>query len=256
MAFSPDGMFYLGKEDLEPTIGSAGTGIRSVLGLQNKKEAVDSILESGNFDTPESRRAVLEQIRAVDSEAYYKYADLNQKYESKELDLKSKFGSPALKRAWRDTEGPRASVTWATEHLQAHGVSSEDLSRLTTIGAITNKIIQLAKDGKIEKGAAGKLIEAYKFQMKDDKKYYMALNEFNPPGSFKSNQTRDINSIKGRSSYTTTPTDTPTATATDTVSKIETPSGTGGVYRKYMRKQPVSVPDVLTPKKSTRRGYR
>jgi len=37
MAFSPDGMFYLGAKELEPTVGLAGTGIRGMLGVQERE---------------------------------------------------------------------------------------------------------------------------------------------------------------------------------------------------------------------------
>ena len=204
MAFTPDGMFYLGKEDLAPTIGLAGTGVRGMLGLQNKKEAVDSLMQSGDFSTPESRRAILEQIRAVDPDAYQKYARENQEWEAKELGLAAKAGEPALKQVWRNIEGPASSMRWATAQLSVYGVTPDEILGLTSIGAITNKIVQLAKDEEIEKGAAGKLITAYKAQMKEDKEYYMDMNKYNPPYSASSKQTRDINSIQGRGAYANT----------------------------------------------------
>ncbi len=100
MAFTSEGMFYLGKEDLAPTIDLAGTGVRGMLGLQNKKEAVDSIMQSGDFSTPESRRAILEQIRAVDPEAHTRLAKENQEWENREYGLKEKRNVGKLNKAW------------------------------------------------------------------------------------------------------------------------------------------------------------
>ena len=83
MAFTPHGMFYLSQEDLQPSMDAIGTGFRGMLGIQNKEEAVNSILQGADYDTPEGRRAALEQIRAIDPEAYYKYSKMNKEYETK-----------------------------------------------------------------------------------------------------------------------------------------------------------------------------
>ena len=83
MAFTPHGMFYLSQEDLQPSMDTLGTGFRGMLGIQNKEEAVNSILQGADYDTPEGRRAALEQIRAIDPEAYYKYSKMNKEYETK-----------------------------------------------------------------------------------------------------------------------------------------------------------------------------
>ena len=83
MAFSPDGMFYLGSKELEPTMDTVGGAFRGMLGVQNKEEAVNAILEGADYDTPEGRRTALEKIRAIDPEAYYKYSKMNKEYETK-----------------------------------------------------------------------------------------------------------------------------------------------------------------------------
>jgi len=82
MAFSPDGMFYLGAKELEPTMDTVGGAFRGMLGVQNKEEAVNAILEGADYDTPEGRRTALEKIRAIDPEAYYKYSKMNKEYEN------------------------------------------------------------------------------------------------------------------------------------------------------------------------------
>jgi len=65
MAFSPDGMFYLGAKELEPTVGLAGTGIRGMLGVQNEKEAVDDIMRNADFTSVEGKDKALDDIRKV-----------------------------------------------------------------------------------------------------------------------------------------------------------------------------------------------
>jgi len=57
MAFTPDGMFYLSQKDLQPSMDTLGTGFRGMFGIQNKEEAVNSILQGADYDTPEGRRA-------------------------------------------------------------------------------------------------------------------------------------------------------------------------------------------------------
>jgi hypothetical protein len=117
MAFSPEGMFYLGKEDLEPTISSAGTGLRSMFGLQNEKEAVDSILQSGDFSTPESRKAILEQIRAISPKAYYKYAKLeNEKLEADQK-IQHSIDKPLIKQRWNLEGKYGAAASFAPDNL-------------------------------------------------------------------------------------------------------------------------------------------
>ena len=198
MAFSPDGMFYLGAKELEPTVGLAGTGIRGMLGVQNEKEAVDDIMRNADFTSVEGKDKALDDIRKVSPEAWQVIKGQFNAFEKSDLDIASKRGRPALTKSWNDVKAPAVTNIWASTYLQEYGVSPEELVGLTTDTAITKKIMQLSKDDKIEKGAAGKLISAYKAHMKDERVNYMEINEFNPPGSQKSKQVIDINSIKGR----------------------------------------------------------
>ena len=220
MAFTSEGMFYLGKEDLAPTIGLAGTGVRGMLGLQNKKEAVDSIMQSGDFSTPESRRGILEQIRAVDPTAYQKYAKENQEWEAKELGLAAKAGEPALKKAWKDIQAPVYTTTWVAQNLGVYEAMDDvpdNLKNPTTEAGVTNLVIWLAQNDSLlsqQQGKASKLIQAYKSMIKTERADYLELNKYNPPGSFESKQTRDINSIQGRGAYANTSQATDTATTT------------------------------------------
>ena len=93
MAFTPHGMFYLSQEDLQPSMDAIGTGFRGMLGIQNKEEAVNSILQGADYDTPEGRRTALEKIRAIDPEAYYKYSKMNKEYETKTTSRKTIKGA-------------------------------------------------------------------------------------------------------------------------------------------------------------------
>ncbi len=162
MAFSPDGMFYLGKEDLAPTIDSAGTGIRSMFGLQNKKEAVDSILQSGDFSTPKSRQAVLEQIRAVDSEAYYKYAKLENEKLAADQKMQHSTDKPLIKQRWNLEGKPNAMIGWATTNLSGEAGYDDFIKNLGTANAefATHKFINGIKD-KDSKAAYKKTFKSY-----------------------------------------------------------------------------------------------
>jgi len=198
MAFSPDGMFYLGAKELEPTMDTVGGAFRGMLGVQNKEEAVDDIMRNADFTSVEGKDKALDDIRKVSPEAWQVIKEQFNAFEKSDLDIASKRGRPALTKSWNDVKAPAVTNIWASTYLQEYGVSPEELVGLTTDTAITKKIMQLSKDDKIEKGAAGKLISAYKAHMEAERVNYMDINEFNPPGSQKSKQVIDINSIKGR----------------------------------------------------------
>ena len=198
MAFSPDGMFYLGAKELEPTMDTVGGAFRGMLGVQNKEEAVDDIMRNADFTSVEGKDKALDDIRKVSPEAWQVIKGQFNAFEKSDLDIASKRGRPALTKSWNDVKAPAVTNIWASNYLQEYGVSPEELVGLTTDTAITKKIMQLSKDDKIEKGAAGKLISAYKAHMEAERVNYMDINEFNPPGSQKSKQVIDINSIKGR----------------------------------------------------------
>ena len=124
MAFSPDGMFYLGAKELEPTMDTVGGAFRGMLGVQNKEEAVNAILEGADYDTPEGRRTALEKIRAIDPEAYYKYSKMNQEYETQELGLQEKRNKPQLETEWRLDVGKNVTSNWANSFLGLPGVTT------------------------------------------------------------------------------------------------------------------------------------
>lgn len=208
MAFTPDGMFYLSKEDYAPSMDILGGAARGMLGLQNKEEAVNAILQGADYDTPEGRRAALEKIRAIDPQAYYKYSAMNQKYETEELGLKSKYGEPALKRAWKDLEAPTYTANWAVNNLSFYKLDDaiEAVGMPKDEAGITNILVWLAEnDDSLPSGKAGMLKASYLSMLKDAKTNYMDLNKYNSPRSSKAKQTRDLSSIKGRGERVVTP---------------------------------------------------
>jgi len=81
MAFTPAGMFYLGKEDLAPTQNLIGAGARQAFGMPNQEELVDQILRKADYDTPEGRRTAINEIRKVDPEKAMEFEKMNIEHE-------------------------------------------------------------------------------------------------------------------------------------------------------------------------------
>lgn len=81
MALTPDGMFYLGKEDLANERELIGKGIRGMFGVKTKKEAVEDVLKGADLSSAEGRQNALNQIRQIDPEQYKFWRNENQKYE-------------------------------------------------------------------------------------------------------------------------------------------------------------------------------
>ena len=192
------GIYYLTDDDFKQETEMLGKGLRGMFGVKNEKEAVDDIMRNADFTSVEGKDKALDDIRKVSPEAWQVIKEQFNAFEKSDLDIASKRGRPALTKSWNDVKAPAVTNIWASTYLQEYGVSPEELVGLTTDTAITKKIMQLSKDDKIEKGAAGKLISAYKAHMEAERINYMDINEFNPPGSQKSKQVIDINSIKGR----------------------------------------------------------
>jgi|18_taG_2_1085343.scaffolds.fasta_scaffold23399_2 hypothetical protein len=100
MAFTPAGMFYLGKEDLAPTQNLIGAGARQAFGMPNQEELVDQILRKADYDTPEGRRTAINEIRKVDPEKAMEFEKMNIEHErSLILTEKSKQDVAKGKRA-------------------------------------------------------------------------------------------------------------------------------------------------------------
>ena len=191
-----------GGEMLQPAL-------RGMFGMQNKEEAVNTILEGADYSTPESRRVALDQIRSIDPARWATLNKQNQDYETQELGLKAKYGEPALKQAWTKTQVPALTSKWALDNLAFYDLTGaiEALGHQpTTDTDITNILVWLAKnDDDLPSGKAGMLKTSYTSMLKSKKADYLLLNKYNPPGSTKGTQTRDLNSIQGRGERTVTP---------------------------------------------------
>ena len=170
MAFTPHGMFYLSQEDLQPSMDAIGTGFRGMLGIQNKEEAVNSILQGADYDTPEGRRAALEQIRAIDPEAYYKYSKMNQEYETQELGLQEKRNKPQLETEWRLDVGKNVTSNWANSFLGLPGV--------TTRSDIVKFLNGQVQSKAITSGARSQSLKDYDKFMKEKKSAYLTTNKY------------------------------------------------------------------------------
>jgi len=147
MAFSPDGMFYLSQAELEPTTKIIGGAARGMLGLQNKEELVNEILQGADYKTPEGRRAALDQIRAIDPDRWATLNKQNQDYETQELALTKGYNTPVLKTEWRLDVGKNFTTLYANENLpgQPEGLDTRTkiikyLNSLVSAGTIKNQI--------------------------------------------------------------------------------------------------------------------
>ena len=170
MAFSPDGMFYLGAKELEPTVGLAGTGIRGMLGVQNEEEAVKGILQNMDSSTTEGRRAALEELRTVSPDAYYKYSKMNQEYETQELGLQEKRNKPQLETEWRLDVGKNVTSNWANSFLGLPGV--------TTRSDIVKFLNGQVQSKAITSGARSQSLKDYDKFMKEKKSAYLTTNKY------------------------------------------------------------------------------
>lgn len=182
MAFTPDGMFYLSEKDLEPTIGLAGTGVRGMLGLQNKKEAVDSLMQSGDFSTPESRRSILEQIRAIDPTAYTRLAKENQDWEATELKLQTTRNKPQLTAQWTYQAKDRSIANWLK--INIGGAIPDSVTR-----GQASKIIRAKSEADTSYNASD-LQRALDSATKANRETFMSSNALNDFGG--TSQTRGL----------------------------------------------------------------
>ena len=170
MAFTTDGMFYLSKEDYAPSMDVLGGAARGMLGLQNKEEAVNSILQGADYDTPEGRRAALDQIRQIDPTRAEALTKQNQEYEARELALTKAHNTPALKAEWRLDVGKKYSSRWASETLpgQPQGLDTED--------AVTKYLLGRVKAGTMKNTEKNTWLKLYRSNMKTKGEEYVSRN--------------------------------------------------------------------------------
>jgi len=141
-----------------------------MLGVQNKEEAVNAILEGADYDTPEGRRTALEKIRAIDPEAYYKYSKMNQEYETQELGLQEKRNKPQLETEWRLDVGKNVTSNWANSFLGLPGV--------TTRSDIVKFLNGQVQSKAITSGARSQSLKDYDKFMKEKKSAYLTTNKY------------------------------------------------------------------------------
>ena len=180
MAFTPDGMFYLSQEDYAPTMDVLGGAARGMLGLQNKEEAIQSILQGADYDTPEGRRAALEQIRVIDPTAWEKYARMNDEFEQSGLrtrELKTKVikgeNEPLVKQRW-NLEG---KGNYILEHATSKLAGMEGYDDLISSIQLQPKRAEFFMNrflNKLEKGDDKAALKAeFKSGLKQAKTNYM-----------------------------------------------------------------------------------
>jgi predicted RNase H-related nuclease YkuK (DUF458 family) len=149
---------------------TVGGAFRGMLGVQNKEEAVNAILEGADYDTPEGRRTALEKIRAIDPEAYYKYSKMNQEYETQELGLQEKRNKPQLETEWRLDVGKNVTSNWANSFLGLPGV--------TTRSDIVKFLNGQVQSKAITSGARSQSLKDYDKFMKEKKSAYLTTNKY------------------------------------------------------------------------------
>jgi hypothetical protein len=154
MAFTSQGMFYLDKEDLAPTIGMVGTGVRGMLGMQNEEEAVKSLMASSDLESTEGRQSFLNQLQGISPDAHKEFSkqfreanlgDTKLRVAEKTLDIKDlefnrKVNEPLVKQRWELEGKDNFARTYVIEKLR-NVMSEEDLKAfLPTVKASNVKL--------------------------------------------------------------------------------------------------------------------
>jgi len=177
MAFSPNGMFYLSSEELEPTIGLAGKGLRGMLGMPNKEEkdeadkkAVDGIIQGGDMDTLEGRNEILNSIKGVNVDAYMEFKKQFNTMETADLTLTEKRNTPTLKAEWRLDVGKKFTNRWTNANIpgQPEGITDRT--------ALVKYLLPLVKDGTMKNAQKNDWLKAYDLEMKAKGAAYVASN--------------------------------------------------------------------------------
>ena len=197
MAFTPQGMFYLSQKDLQPSMDAIGTGFRGMLGLQNKEEAVNSILQGADYNTPEGRKAALDQIKGIDPA---KWEVLNKKNQDYELSLLSKQAyaqqvelqnkslqikqeeQAAQKRVpklgnWWDVNKKQSAISyWLKANHDEEVLKDVDWAKMTEAKA-------KALLRKIHKGGAGQQIKTMETALQQQRNTHIVNNKYNEDAS-------------------------------------------------------------------------
>lgn len=219
MAFTPDGMFYLSKEDYAPTMDTLGGAVRGMFGVQNKEEAINSILKSADYNTPEGRQAALSQIKAIDPTAWEKFNKMNQEYEleslskkayaqqveiqNKSLQLKqdeieAQKRVPKLGNWWDRNKKQSAINSWLKLNQPEDALKDVDWDTMTDAKA-------KALLRKIHKGGAGQQINSMEAALLQERNSHISNNKFNPDALTSDETLKDASSLFGGESANTKP---------------------------------------------------
>ena len=170
MAFTPDGMFYLSKEDYAPTMSTLGGAARGMLGLQNKEEAVNAILQGADYDTPEGRKAALDQIRSIDPAKWEVLNKKNIEFEKGELEIQGMRGIPGKTTYFRTQVEPNIVSDFVKDAIGVEG--------MTTFAEFSNYLDNLVAAGTIKTGERASKKSALKALLKQERKDWMSLNKY------------------------------------------------------------------------------
>lgn len=184
-------MFYLGKEDIAEEQDLIGKGLRGMFGVQNKEEAVESVLRRTNPDDPASREAALREIASIDPDAWSRVSGIFQELDKgrlgiqeKQLDIKAKVGESDRNLYWRTKVEPNAIAELASRY----GIEANNMPEII-------KILNAAVDsGKMKSGSRTAILTDMKNDLKEREKAWKLHNKY-----------RDFSSIsRGLSNVTTT----------------------------------------------------
>lgn len=207
----------------------AGKAIGGMLGIETPQSKIDAIVANLDMTDKDSVAKAITEMMKVNPEMALALKEKYIQSRSQDLKLATMESAPALDAKWMYVEGPQWSKSWATEQLSMYGVTPEEIEGLSTESDITNLITRLTKAGDIEKGAAGKLISAYKNDYKVANRNYKAINALSFGKQPK--QDRPLSSIQGRSNRVA-PKLAPTTT---TPTQVVSPESEGTLTRRGYR---------------------
>jgi len=213
MAFTPAGMFYLSAEDVAPTMNLAGKGIRGMLGLQNKEEAVNTILEGADYSTPEGRQAALSRVKAIDPTKWEELNKQNQEYEltllskkayAQQVELQNKSLQIKQDEIAAQKRVPKLGNWWDINEkqgaVQYFLQTTQDAEHLTDIDwATMNETKAKALLRKIHKGGAGQQIKSMQEELTKKRNTHIVNNKYNEEAATSTEVYQEAGSLFGAS---------------------------------------------------------
>jgi hypothetical protein len=174
----------------------AGRAIGGMLGIESPQDKINNIVAGLDMSDKDSVAQAITALMPINPDMAMALKDRYIKSKGQDIKLAKMENEPALAAKWMYEEGPATIRSWATEQLSMYGVTADQIEGLSSDSDVTNLITRLVKEQDIEKGAAGKLIAAFKRDYKAANQNYMNINAL----SFKNQpkQQRSLSSIKGR----------------------------------------------------------